>query len=431
MLSSAIAFESDYTPRVDYTDFARAITADGLITDPWIDGAPRFREEPIVLDAPRWRAMREAAEDVAGVYDEMCQLAGDDPSALERFFAMTPLQRAMWACSQPLWHGIARADLFFTEDGISIAELNCDTPTGEAEAVVLGRIAREGCERGLRDPNEHLEAAFGAMVDATCARALDRAPDKTAMTCGIIYPTEFTEDLSVIRLYKRWMEACGFRVVLGSPFNLTLSNDDALELFDERIDVMIRHYKTDWWGERVSAWDDEDLADQEPLSGPLGAALECAIDRRLVVVNPFGAVLPQNKRAMAFMWEHIHRFTPRAQSIIEKYVPVTSRAETIHQEQLRAQREQWVLKSDYGAEGEEVVVGKFTDEATWQASIDHARKGHWVAQRFFEARANEAGEITNFGVYVVAGRAAGIYARVQRGATDASALSVPVLVRAP
>ena len=334
-----------------------------------------------MLAVHEWKSMCDAAEDVASVYDEMCQLASEDPSALERFFAMTPLQRAMWACSQPLWHGLARADLFVTEDGISIAELNCDTPTGEAEAVVLGRIASASRE-DLCDPNVDLERAYGAMVDVLCARELDRQPK----TCGIVYPTEFTEDLSVIRLYKRWMEARGFRVVLGSPFNLGRSKDDALELFDERIDVMIRHYKTDWWGERVSAWDDEDLADTEPLEGPLGAALECALDRRVVVVNPFGAVLPQNKRAMAFMWEHIHRFTPRAQSIIEKYVPVTSRAETVHQEQLRAQKDQWVLKSDYGAEGEEVVVGKFTDQATWLASIDHARKGHRVAQRFSNAR---------------------------------------------
>ena len=26
-------------------------------------------------------------------------------------------------------------------------------------------------------------------------------------TVGIVYPTEFTEDLSVIRLYRRWLEA--------------------------------------------------------------------------------------------------------------------------------------------------------------------------------------------------------------------------------
>jgi glutathionylspermidine synthase len=406
---------------MSYDAFARAITEGGVLTDPWLDGVPRFRQEPIVLASSAWDTMCRAAEDVAGVYNEMCQIVSDDPALLESFFAMTPLQRAMWACSQPLWHGIARADLFVTSDGLSMAELNCDTPTGEAEAVVLGRIAHQA-HPTASDPNDALEARFCDMLRELSQRELERP----AESIGIVYPTEFTEDLSVIRLYKRWAETVAPRVVLGSPFNLEI-DDGELLLFDEPVDLVLRHYKTDWWGERASAWDDEVLSDEEPLSGPLGAVLEAVLEGRASVVNPFGSVLAQNKRAMAFMWERIHRFSVRAQSIIEKHVPVTARFESMHKEQLRAQKDSWVLKSDYGAEGEEVVVGRFTDDATWQASLDHARKGHWVAQRFFEAETRE-GEVTNYGVYVVAGRAAGIYARVQAGPTDDGALSVGVLV---
>jgi hypothetical protein len=36
---------------------------------------------------------------------------------------------------------------------------------------------------------------------------------------------------------------------------------------------------------------------------------------------------------------------------------------------------------------------------------------------------------TNYGIYVVGGSAAGLYARTQAGATDISALSAPALVR--
>jgi glutathionylspermidine synthase len=409
---------------VSYDAFARAITSDGVITDPWLDGVPRFRQEPIVLGSETWAAMCRAAEDLASAYNEMCQIVADDPALLESFFGMTPLQRAMWACSQPLWHGIARADLFVTRDGIAMAELNCDTPTGEAEAVVLGRIAQQA-RPAARDPNAELEVRFCQMLRELSRREIERDVE----TIGIVYPTEFTEDLSVIRLYKRWAEAVAPRVVLGSPYNLELGDDGRLVLFDEPIDLMVRHYKTDWWGERASAWDDEVLADEEPLSGPLGAVLECTLERRLSVVNPFGSVLAQNKRSMAFMWERIHRFGARAQAIIEKHVPVTSRFESMHKEQLFVQKDAWVLKSDYGAEGDEVVVGRFATEAIWQASIEHARKGHWVAQRYFEAEGAPA-ETTNFGVYVIAGRAAGVYARVQAGPTDDRALSVPVIIDA-
>ncbi len=147
------------------------------------------------------------------------------------------------------------------------------------------------------------------------------------------------------------------------------------------------------------------------------------------VVNPFGAVVPQNKRSMAFMWEQIHRFSPRSQEIIQRYIPVSARLETMHEEQLTVQREEWVLKSDYGAEGDEVIVGKQVTDEVWRESLAHARPGRWIAQRFFQATPiDEAGSIVNHGVFLVAGEACGLYARVQVGPTDDHAVSAPVLV---
>jgi hypothetical protein len=49
-----------------------------------------------------------------------------------------------------------------------------------------------------------------------------------------------------------------------------------------------------------------------------------------------------------------------------------------------------------------------------------------VAQRRFEPRRDAAGEAVNFGVYLIAGRAAGLYARRARLATDRAAVNVAV-----
>jgi len=133
------------------------------------------------------------------------------------------------------------------------------------------------------------------------------------------------------------------------------------------------------------------------------------------------------------MWEHVHRFSTRGRGLVERYVPWTSRVETVHAERLRADREGWVLKSDYGAEGEEVVIGRETDDATWAQTLAHVRPGRWVAQRFFEAlperRPGGAGQALNYGVFLVGGQACGLFVRRQSGATDEHAVSVPVLVR--
>ena len=153
-------------------------------------------------------------------------------------------------------------------------------------------------------------------------------------------------------------------------------------------------------------WDDDEVPDTEPLQAPLTALFTGMAAGNATVVNPFGAVLPQNKRAMAFFWEQLHRFSPRGQEIIQKHIPVTKRLEVLHAEQLVVQREEWVLKSDYGAEGDEVIVGKHVTTEVWQASLKHARSGRWIAQRFFEAQPiDDAGSIVNHGVFLIAGEA--------------------------
>jgi glutathionylspermidine synthase len=407
-----------------YDAFARRIVESGVITDPWIDGAPRFREQPVILSRAGVGAMYRAAEDIAAVYDELCLIVAEQPALLDDFFRLTAYQKAMWLASHPLWHGIARADVFVTDEGLAVAELNCDTPTGEAEAVVLSAIAVSDVE-GAIDPNRDLGSCFAAMVEELAARTLSGDAPRAV---GFVYPTEFTEDLALVRLYRRWFEERGYEVILGSPYNLGYGPSGPL-LFDRPFSIMLRHYKTDWWGERSSVWDDEGIPDAEPLEKPLHAALAGLLERRAAIINPFGAVLPQNKRSMAFMWEQIHRFSPRAQEVIQRHVPVTSRLEALHKEQLLAQREEWVIKSDYGAEGEEVILGCGVSDEVWRASLAHARKGRWIAQRYFKAQTTAAGEAVNHGVYLVAGRAAGIYARVQAGATDDHAVSAPVLMK--
>lgn len=399
-----------------YSAFAEKIIASGLITDPWLAGEPRFREEPVILSAARAREMARAAEAIAEAYNELCLLVADDPESLDTFFCLTPYQKAMWMASQPLWHGVARADVFVTKEGLQVCELNCDTPTGQAEAIVLGELATLEGREGMTNPNAQLAPRIFTATELLAGEL----PDRRA---ALVYPTELPEDLPLVRLYKRELEARGWAVTLGSPYNLTY-DAGRLRLFGQPVSLVVRHYKTDWWSERQSAWDDEDVPDTEPLDEPLQAVLSALLDGKCSVVNPFGAVVPQNKRAMAFMWERIHRFTPRSQQFIRDLIPPTRRLEAIHKEQLVAQKDEWVLKSDYGAEGDEVIIGKLTTPEIWQKSLAHARPGRWIVQRLFEPT-----DDVNYGVFVVAGEASGFYARIQPGATDDRALSAPLLVQ--
>ncbi|MGZ3407305.1 MAG: glutathionylspermidine synthase family protein [Polyangia bacterium] len=410
-----------------YQALASELLATGIVSDPWLEGRPRFAVEPLILEADAAARYAHAAEAVAAVYDEAARLLVADPWLVEQFYpALTPFQHLMWSASGGAWHGIARADVFATDDGVKICELNCDTPSGEAEAVLLNAaVAR--AHPDAYDPNVALERAFVSAVGAFAAR-VERADAESPPTVGILYPTELVEDLSMILLYRRWLEARGCRVVLGSPFNLSRAPGGGVALFGVPCDVLVRHYKTDWWSEREPARDDDAAyQDADPLATQLGLVVDAERRGRVAVMNPFGAVVLQNKRTMALLWEAIARFSPDAQRAIRAYVPFTARLESLPPS-LVAVRADWVLKSDYGCEGTEVIIGADVDDAAWSDALVHARRGRWIVQRYFAARRDGDGRCANVGVYVVGGEASGFFSRIHRGATDYHATTVATLI---
>jgi glutathionylspermidine synthase len=410
-----------------YADYARRLRATGLVPDPWLAGEERFVPEPLVLEHARYRRMCEAAEAVTAAVEAATRVLSAHPELLDEFLCLTPVQRLMWEASRPMWHGYARADIFETTHGqLAVCELNADTPTGQPEAIASGALARED-HPGLHDPNEGMQARFGAMVQQLWTAGIEgEAPARA----GIVYATEFTEDLSVVQLLQLWLERLGLQVVLGSPWNLGReAGTGRPTLLGQPCSLLLRHYKTDWWSERLPVWlDAEPFEDARPFAAQLEVLLRAQLERKAVVINPFGAVVSQNKRLFALLWERMDLLPPSVAENVRRYIPETIRLDALHPEQLMAEQDSWVLKSDYGCEGQEVVIGRAHTPEQWAEVLQLALPERWVAQRHFEACTDTTGQTLNFGPYVIAGRAAGLYARAQRGPTDFYARSVPILV---
>lgn len=404
-----------------YSDFARMLYGTGLIDDAWLDGTPRFALQGMILSSARARALRLAAERVCAVYQEFISLMWDHPAWLDEYFALTPYQKLMWFAAQGRWHGIARADLFFCTDGrLQCCEVNSDTPSGEAEAVVINRLLHPYHE-AVQDPNRRFQGTFWHMLVASHG---GRRP----ATVGILYPTELTDDLSMIALYRDWLGTRGCQVILGSPYNLHACQDD-VGLFGRPVDLLIRHYKTDWWGERQVVWEDAaPYPDAEPLDTQLRLLLAAEYARRVTVVNPFGAVLSQNKLSLAFMWEAQQHFSPLARRWIRRYIPQTYRFSQIPRTELLAHREDWVLKSAYGCEGEETLCGPFVSPDLWQEAVMKALPSLWVCQRFFHVMPEPQGVLANYGVYIIGGRSAGFFTRLAPTATTTDAVTAPTYI---
>lgn len=409
-------------PGGDYASFAERLREGGLLSDPWIAGKPRFATAALGLPESHWRAAAEAAESMAEAHNELVGLVLRDAKLFDAYFTLGPAGRALWECAAPRWHGIARADVFLTEDGPALCEINSDTPSGQAEAITLSSLFDD---RPGRDPNANLEARFCAYLSFEARRLGKELAD---LAVGILYPTELTEDLGLVLLYERWLAARGARVVLGSPFNLLPEGDGRVALLGQPCDIFIRHYKTDWWVEREPVWTTSaPFPDAEPLTRSLVLLVSAEQDGKIRVVNPFGAIVPQNKRSLALLWEERSRFTDGARRAIVRYLPPTFRLESQPIERLRGERGAWVLKSDYGCEGEETVVGRATTQAVWEATLAEAAPGRWIAQQAFDPIRDDGLEC-NLGVYLVAGVACGLYARRSVGPTDATALSTAVRI---
>ncbi len=386
-----------------YGDFARMLYATGVLSDPWLGGKERFRLWPALLSQSQAERLRTAAERVGQVYHELSEIVIRRPELLDQFFNLTPWQKAMWFASEGRWHGIARVDLFICPDGaedgcIRACEMNSDTPSGEAEAALLNQLLHHFHPNTI-DPNEGFDERFWQMLAAShrARTGQDIEPESIA----IVYPTDLPEDLSMIAIYKRWLEERGCKVTLGSPFNLGVDNEGRVTVMGEAVDLIIRHYKTDWWSERETIW-----TNQAPFADPDPLARELTLLRSEL-------------------------FSEQAQSWIAEYIPETRRLTAMRHEDLS--RDEWVLKSDYGCEGDSVLCGPFVKPSDWQLALATAIPEHWIAQRFFEVAPIEdgqGGEVTlpNYGVYLIGGRAAGFYTRLSQKATNYASVTAPTFI---
>jgi glutathionylspermidine synthase len=417
-----------------YAAFAEALQETCIISDPWLEGEERFSLDPVLLSPETYKRLCNAAEAVGKIYEELCKLVWQRREWLDEFFHLTPYQKLMWLSSGGNWHVIARLDLFLLSDGtVKMCEMNSDTPSGEAETVVLNDLLHPHYPQ-TKNPNEHFEHQFCRVVmqayQATSGDgwSLRSSVAKASPTIGIVYPTDIPEDLSMIVLYKKWFERRGSQVVLGSPFNVQRLASGEVAMFDTPIDIVIRHYKTDWWSEREPVWKDaDDFADAEPLDVPLQILLEAEQAKKVTIVNPFGAVLTQNKFTMAFCWKHLSLFSHEVQAAIQTYIPETHRlADVANVETL--EKTAWVLKPDYGCEGNDVIIGKFATDEIWKASLEQAIAHRWILQKFFEAVPTEQNFIPNYGVYLLGGEAAGIFTRLSIQETNYSALTAPTFI---
>ena len=78
-----------------YAAFAARLRAGGIISDPWLEGRPRFHPEPVLLTEGEQGALYRAAEEMAKAWNELCALCAADPGLVTGFLGLTGVQQAL------------------------------------------------------------------------------------------------------------------------------------------------------------------------------------------------------------------------------------------------------------------------------------------------------------------------------------------------
>jgi hypothetical protein len=381
-----------------------------------VDGQPRFASRPLALPARQVRQLYRAAERWRRPSTKRPCRWRPSPALLDEFFALTPVQKLLWESSAPLWHGMARADLFLVDGARRARGRLLRAERRHAQRPAGGGAAGSG-DRGAaeaRSQPDSCEARFGELLDRSWRRSTGRTD--RARHGGDRLPDGDRRDFALIRCTSAGVRRAGCTCA-GSPYNLQPAPGGRVALFGTTCDLLIRHYKTDWWGERLPIWADEDpYPDPDPLSG----RWRCCCRRSPPALRRgepvrLGADAEQADAGLPVERQQgLSRGAPGGGARAPAGNPALEAADRAR---LASEQADWVLKSDYGCEGEEVIIGQQSrprrGESAWTRRCPAAGSPSASSRPARPGRRHRQPR-----VYLVAGRAAGLYARLSSGATD-------------
>ena len=293
----------------------------------------------------------------------------------------------------------ARFDIFERADGgLAALEYNCDKPAGQREIWAVEEI---GPARG--NPNRGARARFRHALARAWRR--HRGGTRRRPRLAILCDPAHREEFRLAYLFGGEARALGWEWEVVDPHTLTVE-DGIVTAYGLPVDIVLRHYPTEYLHELPAA----------------GALLESSV----LWLNDPRAVVAQAKSGFAALWTLLRhgRWLTRAEgALVERLVPPSGLASQIGWlDRARNRPEDWVLKPVLGRYSERVTLGALVPAEEWQAAltIAAASPGDWIVQAFVPPRRRwlpsaDGGRpgYVNWGVYLAAGRPAGLCPRFQ------------------
>lgn len=333
---------------------------------------------PHFVTRSEWQQITETCETVWSAIEKVGRIAPTNSLMLEQI-GLTEGERELVAVD-PGYEEVSvtsRLDSFLTDDSYQFVELNAECPAGIAYQDVAAEIfcglplMREFSRNHRVTPMYCRQNMLDALLSIyRRARGRDEKP-----RIGIVdykgLPTQ-----REFELFKEFFESLGYPTTIADPRELEM-RDGKLHHGDIEIDLVYRRVLTTELLEKI----DECKPFVEAYK--TGAA---------VFVNSFRTKYVHKKMLFGVLTDERHQqyFSSPEQEAIRRSVPWTRRVEstrTTHGEDaidlldyVRANRDTLVLKpnDDYGGHG--IFIGWESDESAWDAAIEQALKGDYLAQ---------------------------------------------------
>jgi hypothetical protein len=357
---------------------------------------------PHFVTATDWDRVRGVCETIWSCVQKVGTAAPSDPAMLDEL-GLTDAERRLLAVD-PGYEYIsptARLDSFLTDSTYEFVELNAECPAGIAYADVATEVFRSqpAMQAFMREYRVEPLFARHDMLEVLLRCWKLFAPTGGGGNPNIaVVDWEGLPTQAEFELFRDYFESQGFKTTIADPRALTYEGG-RLRHGDFEIDIVYKRLLVNDFLEHI----DE-----------LQALLKAYEDRAACVVNSFRGKYVHKKMFFGVLtnerWGHL--FTADERQIIANHVPWTRRAAEGTTEYkgrvidlvpfVRANRDRLVLKpnDEYGGAG--VVIGWESDEAAWDAAIQAALEGDYLAQERVTTSREPFPALTDDGGYEVA-----------------------------
>ncbi|MDF2985095.1 MAG: hypothetical protein K0R50_605 [Eubacterium sp.] len=297
----------------------------------------------------------------------------------------------------------ARYDVFERENGgIFFSEFNYDKPCAQRE------MAMSDMMKPHNNPNEDFIRNFREGFKKLWE---DYSGGTSNPTVAIVMDPGHYEELHLAYLYMDMLKPLGCNFIVAGAGNLYIQNDCAMA-FDQKIDIILRQFPTEFSNEINNYKEILKLYDKG----------------RLLLLNDPRAVIIQAKSLFAALWKMVEEnsdfLTELEKNTIREKLPYTVIFNTQMEEELRKNKDKYVIKASFGRYSEEVYIGNMHSSEEWEETLEFVKKSEKIhivqefcqikKQRVLKYNGNhyeEADAFGNFGLYMVNGEYSGVSVR--------------------